>query len=364
MSLAGTIHHGQPQRDGDLLRVNPLYDPRWHTFLNRHPSASVFHSPEWLRALQHTYGYEPVLFTSSPPGQALDNGIIFCRVETWLTGARLVSLPFSDHCQPLIEDEQQLSPMFAGLKRELARERCRYIEIRPLVSEAVGLADGEAFAPSEKYYYHSLDLRPDLGILLHNMNKSCIQRKLQRAQRESLVYEAGRSESILEKFYGLQLLTRRRHQLPPQPREWFRNLVDCLGDRLLIRVLSRDGWPIAAIVTLSFKKTLVYKYGCSDARFHNLGGMPLLFWKAIEEGKQQGAEELDLGRSDTNNPGLLAFKEHLGATRSELTYLRFGSRNSGTASKGRQLRMVRHAIARMPSSVAQMMGSALYRHMG
>lgn len=364
VGLAGSIHHGDPQRGGDLFRVDPLSDPRWGALLSRHPSASVFHSPEWLRALQRTYDYEPVVFTTSPPGQSLDDGIIFCRVKSLLTGARLVSLPFSDHCQLLVQDEQQLGSFFPRLKRELERERCRYAEIRPIVSAADHSATREGFAPTASFYYHALDLRPELNTLYRNLHKDCTQRKIQRASREHLSYEAGRSELILQKFYRLQMLTRRRHRLPPQPREWFRNLVDCLGDRLLIRVLSKDGRPIAAIVTLSFKKTLVYKYGCSDARFHNLGGMPLLFWKAIEEGKQQGAEELDLGRSDTDNPGLVAFKEHLGATRSELTYLRLGSRKRDTTSSTRQLQLVRHAIALMPSSVAQMMGSALYRHMG
>jgi hypothetical protein len=86
-------------------------------------------------------------------------------------------------------------------------------------------------------------------------------------------------------------LTRRRHQLPPQPKAWFRNLVDCLQDTVTIRVLSKQGRPVAGILTLSFKSTLVFKYGSSDARFNNLGGMLLLFWKAIQEEKRQGAKE-------------------------------------------------------------------------
>ena len=125
---------------------------------------------------------------------------------------------------------------------------------------------------------------------------------------------------MLSSFYGLLRLTRRRHGLPPQPLAWFRNLVACLGDGLTIHVASKDGVPIAGILTLSFKKTMVYKYGGSDARHHSLGGMPFLFWRAIQEAKARGIEELDLGRSDLDQPGLIAFKDHLGATRTTLTY--------------------------------------------
>ena len=42
----------------------------------------------------------------SPPDEPLENGFLFCRVESWLTGRRLVSLPFSDHCEPLCKGKK------------------------------------------------------------------------------------------------------------------------------------------------------------------------------------------------------------------------------------------------------------------
>ena len=39
---------------------------------------------------------------------------------------------------------------------------------------------------------------------------------------------------------------------------------------------------------------MVYKYGGSDAKFNNLGATSMLFWQAIKEAKEAGAEELDL----------------------------------------------------------------------
>src|SRR4030095_16686199 len=89
-------------------RLDPLKDPRWDTFLFEHPSASVFHTRGWLEALSRTYGYKPVAFVTSSQGEKLTNGIVFCRVNSWLTGHRLVSLPFSDHCQPLVGNKREL----------------------------------------------------------------------------------------------------------------------------------------------------------------------------------------------------------------------------------------------------------------
>ena len=54
-------------------------------------------------------------------------------------------------------------------------------------------------------------------------------------------------------------------------------------------------------------------------QFNSLGGTPMLFWRAIKEAKEAGAEELDLRRSDLDNQGLITFKECWSATSSTLT---------------------------------------------
>ena len=279
----------------------------------------------------------------------------------------MVSLPFSDHCQPLVDSQEDLILLLAAVRLSQEREKWKYIELRPLGSW-VGEGKEPSMVTGGEFFFHALDLQPSLETIYHKFHKSCVQRKIHRAERENLNYEAGRSESLLAKFYHLLLLTRRRHQLPPQPLAWFRNLTNCLGDRLTIRLVSQNGQPIASILTISFKDTLVYKYGCSDAKYHNLGGMPLLFWKTIQEGKALGAHEFDLGRSDTDNPGLVAFKDHLGATCSKLQYFRaplYDSDRSGSARHTAwKLRLARGIFEWMPDPVLKLAGNLLYRHVG
>jgi hypothetical protein len=131
-----------------------------------------------------------------------------------------------------------------------------------------------------------------------------------------------------------------------------------------IHVASKDGRAIASILTLSFKKTMVYKYGGSDARHHRLGGMPFLFWRAIQEAKAQGIEELDLGRSDLDQPGLVAFKDHLGATRTTLTYYTCPERRKGTAHDGPLSRAARRIVPYLPDAALDLTGRLLYKHLG
>jgi CelD/BcsL family acetyltransferase involved in cellulose biosynthesis len=341
--------------------LDPLRDPRWPEFLERHSSASVFHSPEWLDALRRIHGYEPLVYTTSPPRAELANGMVFCRVDSWLTGCRLVSLPFSDHTEPLVDSEETLHDLLGALREDFRTANWKYVEIRPLRSSIGGT---QSFEKSSVFYLHRMDLRPSLEVLFRSFHKDCTQRKIRRAEREALTYEAGRSEVLLQKFYELLLLTCRRKQLPPQPIAWFRHLIEGFGDRLTIHVASKDGRPVASILTLSFKRTLVFKYGCSDSTFNRLGGTHFLLWKAIQEAKRQGLHEFDLGRSDFSTPGLVTFKDRWGTTRSVISYFRCSRSPSPSIPMARPMRIAKPFFAHLPDKILIAAGEMLYRHMG
>ena len=345
-----------------VYSLDPLRDPRWPELLEAHPRASIFHTPAWLNALRRTYGYEPLLFTTSPPNDVLTNGIPFCRIDSWLTGSRLVSVAFADHCQPLVGEPDESADLLRQLQHICARESYGYVELRVLNSDVPGLEDRTGLANSESFAYHELNLQPDLEFLFRRLHPSCMQRKIRRAEREGLTYEAGKSDEMLKQFYSLLLLTRRRHGLPPQPVAWFRNLRDCLGDAFKIHVASKNRQPVASILTLRHKKTLVYKYGCSDARFHAMGGMPFLFWEAIQNGKALGLCKFDLGRSDAEDQGLIAFKNHLGATPSSLNYYRYPHQPGQNTSHRSALSS--GICSYLPDFLLKAAGDLLYRHVG
>src|SRR5579871_3753896 len=200
--------------DRSIWRISPLTDPRWEPFVQKHPRASVFHSSAWLKALSETYGYQPVAFAMSDSGSDLENAILFCEIDSWLTGPRLVSLPFSDHCEPLAEPEIAAAIVSRTIHQELDRDRLRYVEIRPLRPIAFATQMHLTRVP---YKFHEVDLRPNLDTLYDNLHYDSIQRKIRRAEREGLTLREGVTEELLDDFYSLLKLTRERHRVPPQP---------------------------------------------------------------------------------------------------------------------------------------------------
>jgi len=347
-----------------VYTIDPLTDTRWSALLLRHRDASVFHTREWLSALQNSYGYTPVVFTTSAPHEPLENGVPFCVVTSRITGHRWVSLPFSDHCDPLVSTPGDHHRILAHLCERTARSRRRWVEIRPLSTGAAEAPVAAEFAPSQRFYLHQLSLDPPAAELFRALHKNCIQRKVRRAERERLGYRSGRSEPLLHDFYRLLIQTRRRHGLPPQPLQWFRHLIATFGEQLTIRVASKDDRPVAAMLTLAFKRTLTYKYGCSADGLSRLGGTPFLFWQAIREAKESGMIQLDLGLSEVDNAGLIAFKDRLGARSVPITRFCF-PRWRARRTLGGGIQCVAHSILRrMPARFLTTAGRILYRHFG
>lgn len=346
--------------------INPLNDPRWDGFVWRHPGASLFHSSAWLKALSRTYGYKPIAYTTSSADEDLENAVVFCRVESWLTGRRLVSLPFSDHCEPLVDTTADRVLLSAALQRDMEQEKWNYMEIRPLSSFRLLTPFSRT---TISYGFHQLDLAPDVDTIFSHFHKSSTQRKVRRAQREHLGYREGTSTDLLDDFYQLFIRTRKRHGLAPQPRKWFANLMNCFGNALKIRIASKDDWPIAAMVTIRHKDTLTYKYGCSDPEFNNLGPMHLLFWKAIQDAKYSGLRSLDFGRTNADQDGLITFKNRWGASQSTLTYSRYGTAAKSThlcdlhSSKSKTW-MAKYAFKLISPRILPAIGEIVYKHIG
>jgi lipid II:glycine glycyltransferase (peptidoglycan interpeptide bridge formation enzyme) len=305
-----------------------------------------------------------MVFTTSAPTGELRDGLVFCRISSWVTGRRLVSLPFSDHCELLCDSPDNLGFLIRYLKTTLQRGDWRYLEIRPIDQNFLPTADKDGLMPAASYFLHVIDLRPDLRDVFQRLDKDSVQRRINRAEQAGLIEKCGTSKDLLKDFYTLFLLTRGRHRVPPTPYAWFQNLIRHQGKALEIRLACQGKTPIAAILTLRFRHTVYFKYGCADSRFNKFGGMPWLLWRAIQAGKANGATRLDMGRTEEENTGLLTFKNHWVAQPQRLVYWRFPQMPSAHSANGWKLKMAKRVFSSMPSKLRMLAGGLIYRHIG
>jgi CelD/BcsL family acetyltransferase involved in cellulose biosynthesis len=342
-------------------RLDPLEDRRWIALLRRCRSAGPFHHPLWLALLRDQYRYGIEALCLAGADGRLAAGLPLARVRSALTGTRLVALPFSDLCEPVVAEEarDEALPALADALAELHHWEGVDIELRAPLPALPGAISGRPFL------HHALDLTQGVEAVESGFARSQIARGIRKAEREGVTIEFAANRRALDEFFRLHVRTRRHQGVPTQPKRFIRRFEALFRDGLGWVALARqEEATIAAAVFLSFNGTAIYKYGASDRARLRSRPNNLLFAKAIRRACAEGAHTLDFGRTDTDNEGLAAFKRAWGAEEREISYLRLCREPAAERAGDGVPAPVQRLIWGTPPLVGRMIGSALYRHFG
>lgn len=340
--------------------IDPIADPEWLAFVESSPSAEIFHHPRWLELLRSQYGYE-FQACCVRNGRGIEAGIPIARIESRLTGKRLVSLPFSDVCLPALAGDADPEAV-VQLGQALAEETER-AGLGLTVHGALPSAPGALVR--HRFFRHLLPLSGDPAEIEGQYAKSQIG-AMKKAVREGLRGERRTDAAALDAFYSLHLETRSRLGVPTQPKRFIRRFEELFDAGLGFVWMVFDGQrPIAAAVLLSYNGTVTYKYSASDAG--SLAKRPnnLLLPEAIRWSCEAGFHTFDFGRTDADNKGLRKFKRSWGANEHDLSYT-YLAEGEPAPEEGPPLRdrIVSTTIKRSPALVSRLAGEAFYRHFG
>ena len=337
--------------------LNPLKYNGWNEKITEHKGYTFFHTSQWARLISKTYGYTPVFQVIKEQNEI--TGILpLMEVNSFITGKRGISLPFSDFSNPLVQDSDQFNKLLDSAKEHGKRSKWKYLEIKG--------AQDYLPAGTDSYveYEHIIDFDSDEERLFSGFD-STTKRNIRKATKENVkVYQSQSLESV-NLFYKLNSLTRQRHGLPPQPYSFFRNLYnivikDNLGTVFLAEYSDK---VIAGAVYLHIGKKALYKYGASDMKYQNLRANNLVMWEAIKWYNSRGFTEFSFGKTEPDNEGLRRFKKGWSVRElesrtykfdlQENRFLKFSTQTSGFHNK---------IFNKLPLSVLEAFGSLAYRH--
>jgi CelD/BcsL family acetyltransferase involved in cellulose biosynthesis len=330
-----------------------LSDPRWLAFVTASASATPFHHPAWATLLSECYGFRASVLAMGE-GDVMTGGMPVMEVKRPLGARRWVSLPFTDHCAPLVS-EPQAEPFLAAATQQAERAGISQIEVHaPL--------EGFGIHSRAEGVIHTLHLSPDPEEVRRSFHKSQVIRSINRAEKEPIFVRRGQSAADLtEAFYGLHVRTRRKQGVPVQSRRFFELLWKHMLSRGLgFVLLTYSGTtPIAGAVFLTWNGTITYKYGASNPDYLQLRPNHLIFWEAIRWSCENGFHTFSFGRSDLDNKGLRDFKNGWGTTEEELRYSGIGGDPLGVPMEG-MLGALAIVIRRSPLWVTRSLGEILY----
>jgi len=352
--------------DMQVKIIDPSKDKRWDEFVGNHPKGSVFHLSAWAKVIQKTYNYIPCYFILEESDKKIRAGCPFFLIKSWLTGNRLVCLPFTDNCFPLVTSDENIEPLLSTAIEKAKKEKADYIEER-----------GEypsVFLPSLHFENHSyyklfkLDLSQGINSLWKGFKQKSICYPIKKAEKANLEIENSETEKGMRDFYFLNLATRKKHGVLPQPYDFFKNIWEelVLNKLAFLLLVKYEETPIAGSIFFVYKDTIYYKFNASDRNYLEYHPNHLLLWHAIQYSCQNGFRYFDFGRTSPDNSGLMSFKRHWGTEELDLPYYYWPTVKGvvSTEQKSLKYRIITSVLRRMPTSFSRATGELLYKHLG
>lgn len=208
---------------GSIERIDIENDPRWDTFVTEHPFDWLYHLSNWKNVLDKSFknmtGYYFALLDNR---QAIRAGQPAYEVKSYLTGRRLVSIPFSTLVDPLVSDHQDFTELFTAVLDQFGSGNKTRIEFRTHHSPAAIRDD--RLACSQFYKHHFLDLRWGPEDLRKNSIADASGSASPGPKKNNLQLRIGSAETDLQQYYHLHTRTRKNvGRRPPHPYRFFRS---------------------------------------------------------------------------------------------------------------------------------------------
>ena len=113
----------------DIQIVNPITYPGWDELILSNGGCSFLHSSVWARVLVESYGYTPLYFTVIENGK-LQALVPIMEINSFLTGKRGISLPFTDFCDPIILNGAPFPELLNCIIEYGQKHGWKYLELR------------------------------------------------------------------------------------------------------------------------------------------------------------------------------------------------------------------------------------------
>jgi len=346
--------------------INPAQDDRWDRFVESHDFGWLCHLSGWKEVLEssfvHMKGYYPVILEESRIKAALP---VF-QVNSWLTGRRMVSIPFASLCDPLVSSNGELKELFMFVLSLLRKLRAGKIEIRAF--QSLPLLEEETHIVCDKHFKnHYLKLQ-NPEALQKKFHRTCVRQKISRAVKSKFVLRTACTEEDIDRFYALYCMTRRKLGLPSQPCAFFKNIWSVFSPSGKVQVIfaMKDEKYASALMLFRFKDRVSAEYLGWDNAFTEMSPNHLLFWEAIKSAYDDGYKIFDFGRTSPMSESLMDFKSRWGTEVAELPQLYYPATKKSAAAhaNSRKYMIINKLCRKSPGFIYPILGNFCYRHLG
>jgi len=289
-----------------------------------HPSATVFHTWAWLRAVDSAFRYDPDHHLVYETGGRDPVGVV-PGFSIPGTGGRTVVNPFCEYGYPLLAEGVDHVPVLRALAADLGPLGAR-------VLKDAGWTDNRAYNAAGYGAVRTGEvIRLDSDRDFADVRERSFTGETRRCLRVSRDAEVTVRPAGVDEYYSLYLATMRRLGSPQFPETFFRDLAAELADDCLVLVAEHGGETVGGLLALDHAGVRMVWSNASRQETWNLHPNHRLYAAAIEDACETGIDVVDFGRSRPGT-GVHDFKAGFGGQRSPLASFVAPPHRAGRAS--------------------------------
>lgn len=340
----------------------------WDKFVKEHPDGWLYHFSEWKELIELSFPHikGEIFVIINDESKDIQAALPLYVVKSWLTGKRMVSIPFATICEPLYSNDDDLNNLLTKVIEQAKKQHALRIEIRTFNHD---LKHIETLKERNYYKFHEIDLTSEISVIQKKFHRSCVRQRINRALKSELELKVCIDLEDFQEFYRLYIKSRKRLQLPPMPFRFFENLwkIFLPKDRMTLLLALYHGQAIAGLILLKYKNRVSAEFAASDETFKQFSPNHFLFWHAIKRSHNENYNVFDFGRTSPVNEGLMNFKNNWGTDVKDLKeyfYFLTKTKNTSEPEKNITYRLAKTIMRLIPQSMATVYGNICYKHLG
>ena len=290
---------------GDLPAIGAFFDA--------HPDATVFHRLEWAAAIERATGHR-THWLIAERGTAIRAVLPLTEVHAPLFGRALVSTGFAVGGGVLEARPGDGAGLFAAAEELASRTSCGGIDLRGGV-----LPDGPGWhhkRDSHTGFVRDLAVDDETELLAIPRKQRA---EVRRGLGNGLQIRVGRGLRDRIDHYAVYAESVRNLGTPVFPRALFEAVLDTLGDDADILTVSREGSPLASVLSLYHRGTVLPYWGGGVFAARTSRANDVMYYALMNHARARGCRRFDFGRSKTGS-GPYHFKRNWGFTPEPLHY--------------------------------------------
>lgn len=304
-----------------IIEAGSEIDTKWENFISKNSESTIYHHPEWFKALKSEYNQEIIRLVCQDKEGEIKGvmPITFTKGFPFGLGGlpavkRLSSLPRTPIGGPISFDEKAKKLLLEAAVQKLKEKKDYTLQIKSMDPKLNELVNSLVALPWRLSYIKNLPNDPEKLRFGNSRNHSRIKWSINKAIKSGVEIKCAESEEELKKWFVLYNATMRWHVVPSRSYRFFKGLWDSMKPKGLMTLLlavqknAEREKILAGSVILKYNKTVFYAFNGRDE--NELAHRPneLIQWHAMNDSINEGYSVYDLGEVASDNEGLDKFK--------------------------------------------------------